>query len=96
MDVIGYREWASGESVRGQLPCYIDTGQINAASDYWYKDHSKHDTDYQVEEVIAASLRRMSQVYDEPQRFLVSAGKELATLLGTDFNRLKSVLSKIR
>jgi len=49
-----------------------------------------------VEEVIAASLRRMSQVYDEPQRFLVSAGKELATLLGTDYNRLKSVLSKIR
>jgi hypothetical protein len=49
-----------------------------------------------VEEVLAASLRRMSRVYDEPQRFLVSAGKELATLLGTDFNRLKSVLSKIR
>ena len=49
-----------------------------------------------VEEVIAASLRRMSRVYDEPQRFLVSAGKELATLLGTDFNRLKSVLSKIK
>ena len=49
-----------------------------------------------VEEVIAASLRRMSQVYDEPQRFLVSAGKELAVLLGTDFNRLKSVLSRIR
>ena len=49
-----------------------------------------------VEEVIAASLRRMSQVYDEPQRFLVLAGKELATLLGADFNRLKSVLSKIR
>lgn len=49
-----------------------------------------------VEEIIAASLRRMGQVYDDPQRFLVSAGKELATLMGTDFNRLKSVLSKIR
>ncbi|MFC1947189.1 hypothetical protein ACFLXY_04625 [Chloroflexota bacterium] len=49
-----------------------------------------------VEEIIAASLRRMSQVYDEPQRFLVSAGKELAILMGNDFNRLKSVLSKIR
>jgi hypothetical protein len=49
-----------------------------------------------VEEIIAASLRRMSRVYDDPQRFLVSAGKELATLMGTDFNRLKSVLSKIR
>ena len=49
-----------------------------------------------VEEIIAASLRHMSRVYDEPQRFLVSAGKELATLMGNDFNRLKSVLSKIR
>jgi hypothetical protein len=48
------------------------------------------------EEIIAASLRRMGQVYDDPQRFLVSAGKELAILMGTDFNRLKSVLSKIR
>ena len=49
-----------------------------------------------VEEIIAASLRRMSRVYDDPRRFLVSAGKELAVLMGTDFNRLKSVLSKIR
>lgn len=49
-----------------------------------------------VEEILGASLRRMSRVYDEPQRFLVSAGKELATLMGNDFNRLKSVLSKIR
>ncbi|UCD08814.1 MAG: hypothetical protein JSU79_10720 [Dehalococcoidales bacterium] len=49
-----------------------------------------------VEEIIAASLRHMSRVYDEPKRFLVSAGKELATLMGNDFNRLKSVLSKIR
>ncbi|HEY95647.1 MAG TPA: hypothetical protein G4O15_12000 [Dehalococcoidia bacterium] len=49
-----------------------------------------------VEEIIAASLRSMSQVYEDPQRYLVSAGKELATLMGNDFNRLKSVLSKIR
>ncbi len=49
-----------------------------------------------VEEILAASLRRMGRVYDEPKLFLVSAGKELAILLGNDFNRLKSVLSKIR
>ena len=49
-----------------------------------------------VEEIVAASLRRMSRVYDEPQRFLVSAGKELAILMGNDFNRLKLVLNKIR
>lgn len=52
--------------------------------------------DMPVEEVIAAALRRMSLVYDEPQKFLVAAGKELAVLLGGEFNRLKSVLSKIR
>lgn len=49
-----------------------------------------------VEEILAASLRRLSRVYDDPQRFLVSAGKELAILMGSDFNRLKSVLSKIK
>jgi hypothetical protein len=49
-----------------------------------------------VEEIIAASLRRMSRVYDDPRRFLILAGKELATLMGNDFNRLKSVLSKIK
>jgi hypothetical protein len=49
-----------------------------------------------VEEIIAASLRRMSRVYDDPQRFLVAAGKELAVLMGADFSRLRSVLSKIR
>jgi len=49
-----------------------------------------------VEEVVAASLRRMSRVYDNPQQFLVAAGKELAAALGGEFNRLKSVLAKIR
>jgi hypothetical protein len=49
-----------------------------------------------VEEIVAASLRRMSQVYDDPRRFLVSAGKELAVLMGTDFSRLRSVLNKIK
>lgn len=48
------------------------------------------------EEVVAASLRTMSRVYAEPNVFLVAAGKELATLLGSEFNRLKSILSKIR
>lgn len=48
------------------------------------------------EEVVAASLRTMSRVYDEPNTFLVAAGKELAMLLGNEFNRLKSILAKIR
>ncbi len=48
------------------------------------------------EEIVAASLRYMSRVYEDPRQFLTAAGKELAVLLGGDFNRLKSVLSKIR
>jgi hypothetical protein len=50
-----------------------------------------------VEEVIAACLRQMSQVYGEDRReFLVAAGKELAVLLSTDYNRLRAVLERIR
>ena len=49
-----------------------------------------------VEEIVAASLRQMSQVYEDRQKFLVAAGKELAVLLGGEFNRLKSILGKIK
>lgn len=48
------------------------------------------------EEVTAAALRRMSLVFEDRQRFLVAAGKELAGLLGGEFNRLKSILGKIK
>ena len=48
-----------------------------------------------VEEIVAASLRQMSQVAEEPHDFLVAAGKELAILLGGEFNRLKAILGKI-
>ncbi len=47
------------------------------------------------EELVAASLRQMSQVYENRHTFLVTAGKELATLLGGEFNRLKSILGRI-
>jgi len=49
-----------------------------------------------VEELIAASLRQMSEVYEDRQRFLVAVGKELAVLLGGEFNRLKSIIGKIK
>ena len=47
------------------------------------------------DEIIAVSLRQISQVHEDPYRFLVTAGKELATLLGGEFNRLKSILGKV-
>ena len=48
-----------------------------------------------LEEVTGATLRQMSQVQEDPRRFLVAAGKELAVLLGGDFNRLKVMLGKL-
>jgi hypothetical protein len=48
-----------------------------------------------VEEVVSASLRQMSQVYEDRQAFLVAAGKELAILLGGEFGRLRAILGRI-
>lgn len=48
------------------------------------------------EELVAASLRRMSLVQEDGHRFLVSAGKELAGLLSGDLNRLKAILERIK
>jgi len=48
------------------------------------------------EELVAASLRQMSEAYKDPHAFLVAAGKELAVLLGGEFNRLKAILGKIK
>ena len=49
-----------------------------------------------VEELVAASLRQMSQVYDDSHDFLVAAGKELAVLLGGEFGRLRAILGRIK
>lgn len=49
-----------------------------------------------VEEIVAASLRQMSRVSEDPHGFLVAAGKELTVLLSGDFNRLKGILGRIR
>ena len=48
------------------------------------------------EELIAASLRQMSQAYEDPRAFLVAAGKELALLLSGDLNQLKAILGRIK
>jgi len=49
-----------------------------------------------IDELIAACLRQMSQVYEDRQAFLVAAGKELAILLSGEFNQLKAILGRIR
>jgi hypothetical protein len=48
------------------------------------------------EELAAAALRHISTVFPDPDAYLVAAGKELALLLNTDFNRLKAVLGRIK
>jgi len=48
------------------------------------------------EELIAACLRQMSQVYEDRHAFLVAAGKELALLLSGQFNQLKAILGRIK
>jgi hypothetical protein len=48
------------------------------------------------EEIVAACLRQMSQVYEDGHAFLVAAGKELAILLSGEFNRLKAILGRIK
>jgi hypothetical protein len=48
------------------------------------------------DELIAACLRQMGRTYEDPHAFLVAAGKELAVLLGSEFNRLKAILERIR
>ncbi|MFC1983493.1 hypothetical protein ACFLVO_00525 [Chloroflexota bacterium] len=48
------------------------------------------------DEIIAACLRQMSQVYEDPHPFLVAAGKELAILLSGNLNQLKAILRRIK
>ena len=49
-----------------------------------------------IDELVAASLRQMSQAYEDRHAFLVAAGKELAILLSGQFNQLKAILGRIR
>jgi len=48
------------------------------------------------DELIAACLRQMSKVYEDRRAFLVTAGKELAILLSSDFNQLNAILGRIK
>jgi len=47
------------------------------------------------DEMIAAVLREMSGAQDNPYEFLVAAGKTLASLLGGDYQHLRTILGRI-
>jgi len=38
----------------------------------------------------------MSQAHEDPNAFLVAAGKELAILLSGEFKQLKAILERVR
>lgn len=48
------------------------------------------------DELIAAALRQISQSCEDRHAFLVTAGKELATLLSGQYTQLKAILGRIR
>jgi len=48
-----------------------------------------------VEELVAATLRQMSRAHEDKQAFLKAAGRELAVLLSSEFNRLRAILGRI-
>ncbi|NLL90564.1 MAG: hypothetical protein GX226_05640 [Dehalococcoidales bacterium] len=48
------------------------------------------------EELIAAVLRNISRVHEDKHSFLVAAGKHLATTLSGDYNRLRTILERIK
>jgi hypothetical protein len=48
------------------------------------------------EELTSAALRQMSQSHQNRRSFLVSAGKELALLVGSNFNMLRAILERIQ
>jgi hypothetical protein len=53
--------------------------------------------DIPVEELVGATLRSMGKVYEgERHAFLVSAGKELASLLSADYGQLKAILKGLK
>jgi len=47
------------------------------------------------EELVAATLRQMSECHEDSRGFLVAAGKELAALLSADSARLRAILGRM-
>jgi len=48
------------------------------------------------DEVVAACLRQAGSTHEDNRAFLVTAGKELAVLLGGELNRLNAILRRIK
>jgi len=53
-------------------------------------------TDLPTEELIAATLREMSRVQPDPHTFLVASGKALTSILSGEYQRLKTILTRLK
>ncbi|MBN1644195.1 MAG: hypothetical protein JW856_05205, partial [Dehalococcoidales bacterium] len=49
-----------------------------------------------IEDVIAAALREMSKAQPDPHAFLVAGGKALTSILSGDYQRLKTILMRLK
>ncbi|MEW6141604.1 MAG: hypothetical protein AB1597_00400 [Chloroflexota bacterium] len=52
--------------------------------------------DFAVDEIVAACLRRLATIQADPQDFLVRAGKHLTVLMFEEFQRLNSILKRLK
>ena len=50
----------------------------------------------EADEVVAAFLRHAASAHEDPQAFLVTAGRQVARLLSRDLQRLNSLLGRLR
>ncbi|MBI4330062.1 MAG: hypothetical protein HY673_02130 [Chloroflexi bacterium] len=103
--VVGYRE---GPSIRQFLPAHTPRihGFVFLCEKAELREFSQSldflsllagsDTGGSPEELIGASLRHMSLAREDPQQFLVTAGKELTVLFNRDLNKLNYILRRIK
>ncbi len=103
--VVGYKD---GAAIRQHLPpkpahihsfihaCTADEIKEFGKSFSFLNTLVNAELETPADELTAASLRLMAAAQDDPRAFLVSAGKELAVLLGRDYTRLKAVLERIK
>ena len=104
--VIGYKKDGRVFQVLPPQPAHIH-GFVHLCAEEEVKEFSrslyflntllKARLEIPVEELVISTLRQMSQVYGlEQHAFLVTAGKELASLLSEDYVQLKAILRGLK
>jgi hypothetical protein len=76
--------------------CSADEAREFASSFDFLDLISSAPREFPVDEVIAASLRKLAQVQPNPQEFLVDAGRYLTILFAEEIQRINSILRKLK